>query len=354
MRALQSKGVKVNIISNLHAKPCFGLVWRFRWYKMFGKNYQYERTHCYTRQFGRYINARLSADADFVLATSTSALPYIKTTKPVFLYTDASFDNLAEYYSHFSNLPQSSRAMGDAVEKLAFENSSHLFFSSDWAATSAIKHYGVSPKKVSVIPFGANIEQVPTTDFVLESIAAKSLCKINIVWAGVEFERKGGPLALEFTKALRQEGFDASIVFIGVGSGQTGPLPNYAIATGFLAKDNVDHRKLMNEQFAKAHFFILPTTMDCSPVVLAEACAFGLPCLTTNISGISTIIRDGQNGFLFSPDAKASAYLAAIVPYLKTAEAYIQLAQNARLAYDLRLNWPTTASSLIDAMKKFV
>lgn len=50
--------------------------------------------------------------------------------------------------------------------------------------------------------------------------------------------------------------------------------------------------------YKKSDFFILPTLNECFPLVLLEAMQHALPCVASEVGGISSIIRHGENGYL--------------------------------------------------------
>jgi len=50
--------------------------------------------------------------------------------------------------------------------------------------------------------------------------------------------------------------------------------------------------------YAAADAFCLPSFAEGLPVVLMEAMAMELPCVTTQIAGIPELIRDGVDGLL--------------------------------------------------------
>ncbi len=52
------------------------------------------------------------------------------------------------------------------------------------------------------------------------------------------------------------------------------------------------------EVFSSADIFVLPTYDECYPLVLLEAMQHGLPCISTNVGGISSIIEEGKTGFI--------------------------------------------------------
>lgn len=53
--------------------------------------------------------------------------------------------------------------------------------------------------------------------------------------------------------------------------------------------------------YGRAHAFVLPSFAEGIPVVLMEAMAMQLPCITTRITGIPELIRDGIDGLLVTP-----------------------------------------------------
>ena len=50
--------------------------------------------------------------------------------------------------------------------------------------------------------------------------------------------------------------------------------------------------------YERADAFVLPSFAEGLPVVLMEAMATGLPCVTTQITGVPELIHDGENGLL--------------------------------------------------------
>lgn len=59
----------------------------------------------------------------------------------------------------------------------------------------------------------------------------------------------------------------------------------------------------VEEYYKAADIFVLPSRREGSPNVLWEAMACGLPCISTNIAGISEMIRNWQNGVLVEPNS---------------------------------------------------
>ena len=93
---------------------------------------------------------------------------------------------------------------------------------------------------------------------------------------------------------------------------------------GFVSKASQAGSHTLHELFARSHFLILPTRADCTPVVIPEACSFGLPVLTSDVGGIPTIVQNGTNGFAFPVDAGAETYCEAIETLWSSREAYVE------------------------------
>jgi len=68
-------------------------------------------------------------------------------------------------------------------------------------------------------------------------------------------------------------------------------------------------------QYRQADIFVLPSFAEGLPVVLMEAMAMGLPCLSTRIAGIPELIEDGVSGRLVSA-GDAAALTAALARLL--------------------------------------
>ena len=53
--------------------------------------------------------------------------------------------------------------------------------------------------------------------------------------------------------------------------------------------------------YAMAHCFCIPSFAEGIPIVLMEAMAMEIPCVTTHVTGIPELIRNGIDGLLVAP-----------------------------------------------------
>jgi hypothetical protein len=82
------------------------------------------------------------------------------------------------------------------MEREAIGRASLVLYASDWAAASAIEHYGADPDKVRVVPFGANLESEVEQGEAAEAINARSANPGKLLFLGIDWKRKGGTLPL--------------------------------------------------------------------------------------------------------------------------------------------------------------
>lgn len=64
----------------------------------------------------------------------------------------------------------------------------------------------------------------------------------------------------------------------------------------FLGRLNAEE---MKEQYLKSHLFVCCSSIENSPNSLGEAMILGMPCVSADVGGITSIFRDGQDGILY-------------------------------------------------------
>lgn len=114
--------------------------------------------------------------------------------------------------------------------------------------------------------------------------------------------------------------------------------PN-VVCEGFLSKKIPAEYERLTNHFKNSDFFILPTRFEAYGLVFCEAAAYGLPVLASNTGGISTIVAEGQTGFLFDLSAEGNIYGDKIISVMNDLNTYHQLRTNARKRFEERLNW---------------
>ena len=132
-----------------------------------------------------------------------------------------------------------------------------------------------------------------------------------------------------------------------VGCKAPATVPDYVRVYGYLSKRNPRHNELLSRLFETSNFFILPSKAECAAVSVAEANAFGLPALTTNIGGMGTVVVNGKNGWAFEPSLFVEQCSECILELLSSKERYYDLCRSSFSEYSQRLNWDSAVQSVL-------
>lgn len=306
------------------------------------------------KKFATKVQDKLSkTPCDIIFAPVASAeLMFLETRIPIIYLSDATFKLYQEHYQ--LNLDPQEAEWASKQEFTAISKASKLVYSSNWAGNSAISDYQAPADKVEIVSFGANLDEPLSQEKAL-SKKQTSICRLLFV--GKDWERKGGKIAFETLLSLRQRGIDAELTVVGC-------VPPAEIkheklkVIPYLNKNVPHERQQLDELFLKSNFFILPTRADCSPIVFCEANAFGLPVITTDVCGISSLITNGKNGYMLPLSASGDDYAKVIVENFSDPTRYENLLRSSREEYDTQLNWDTWAEKLhhvfIEALDKNV
>ncbi|MCL2845003.1 MAG: glycosyltransferase family 4 protein [Chitinivibrionia bacterium] len=348
---------EVAIIDKLFAKRskaerAFAKICRLFW-KFLGKRYIGEQTIRVAKFYAKQIENQLPSDVDVVFSHDSIVLAYLKTDKLKVLYTDvAEFCGMLNYYPGYYNLSPQTIKIATKMEEATLNNCNLVLYSSEWAANGAKNNYKINdPNKIKVVPFGANIECGRTKNNIAEIIESKEKNKCNLLFIGVDWERKGGDIALETAKNLYEKGVSVRLDIIGIKDCPV-ELPNYVKNHGFVSKSTAAGKKKIDNLFEKAHFLILPTRAECFGVVFCEASSFGLPSLTTKTGGVASAVLDNKNGKLFERTDNGEKYAEYIQAMLADYENYKKLCFSSFEQYETRLNWKVAGERIFEYIEK--
>lgn len=320
--------------------------------RLFKKNIAAEFLKSYSKYFSRQLTADLKkrpVDVLFVLASS-QMIAYVKTSIPVIYMTDATFQQLQGYYSNFSNLATYNVRQGISLDKRAFHNAAHCMLASDWCKTSAIDDYGIAPEKISVVPMGTNLDTVPVWSDL--NFAATERC--NLLFLGVEWERKGGDIALSAFKKIKQNIPGAQLKIIGCVPPHDLSGDKDITVIPFLDKNKKEDFRELQRVFLQTDFLLLPTRAECAGIVFCEAAAYGIPSITTDTGGVGTYVQNGVNGFALPPQADGNDYAAIITELLNDKTKLSALKRSSRRQFEEKLNWDNWGNNFNAIIEKLV
>lgn len=158
---------------------------------------------------------------------------------------------------------------------------------------SAVKEWA----KFEVTPLGVDPDKFPPKPVKPDNGHFEILCVGRLVPA------KGQHILIRALDLIVKNGGNARLRFVGDGPDRRSleELANsLGIADRTAFEGSVNQDRILTF-YNQADVFVLPSFAEGVPVVLMEAMSVQLPCVTTRITGIPELIRDGIDGLLVTP-----------------------------------------------------
>lgn len=301
-----------------------------------GKRISYRHSTSISKGYAEYFTEKLKDKKfDFIIAPSASCeIAFLETKLPIIYLTDGTFAGCLGYHKSLSHLRKSSIDQGNLIEKKALQKAKHVIVSSEWAKESALNDYGCDANKIHILPFGANLETIPQK----MEIRFDAPDTWKLLFAAVYWEDKGGERAFNCLKILLDKGFKVELTVLGCIPPAEFSHSNLNVIP-FIDKNSADGQQRMAEIFATHHLLILPTRFDCTPIVINEASAFGMPTLVARTGGVEGHLKEGVNGFTVSYSDEGTEYAEKITQLISHPEQYLKLRESSRELYLQKLNW---------------
>ncbi len=356
-RALSWQSIELNYVGPLQDLPCLKATRKLkRHYYQFLHQKRYEKNsdRQTLKNYARQVKQKLTDRDSVVFSATVDPIAYLECDRPIAFWADATFAGIADFYPQYSNLHPDVVEDWHRMERSALERSQLAIYSSDWAAKSAIEYYHADPDKVKVVPFGANISSELNFAQVKDAIEARPANVCKLLFIGVEWLRKGGDVAYAVAKQLNKSGLETELTVVGCQPEIEEAIPEYVKPLGFIKKSTPEGKERLNQLILESHFLILPSIADCTPMVFPEANSLGVPCLSTKVGGIPSVIHDDENGKLFAPDADVSEYCNYIKDLFSNYPRYKELAYASFNAYQSRLNWRSAGKKVEQLLSEII
>lgn len=240
----------------------------------------------------RLIAEKVATDGvDFTLQTQ-SLFDAASAGVPNIVYTDhVATARLNQSWDSGTGRPS---ARWLALEKTIYDNAEHVFVFGNSIRRQLIETYGRHPETVSAIGAGALPAVDPDTN-------PARYAAPNILFVGVEWDRKGGPELIAAFEKLRARLPGATLTIIGV-------TPVITVegceVLGRVPREELDH------YFRTCSCFCMPSRLEPFGLVYVEAMKHGRPVVATTVGDIPDIVAHGHTGLLVPPgdvDALAEA-----------------------------------------------
>lgn len=280
-------------------------------YKFFGRKLNVYFNRSVAKIYGRYASNRIThSKADLIIALGpATTIAYLNTHIKTFLVSDACFDLLNEGYAGYQHLSKRAIELSRSTEKKGFLNADLIFLTSSWASEGLLRNNAELGPKIRHINFGSNI--VPEKVNIRNLPADKQ--QLQLLIFGHDAKRKGVKDARKLANAI-----GCKLLVIG--------------EEGWVSKKH--SKGIFQDAYQGSHFLLLFSKADCTPIVVNEAGAFGLPTLSYNVGGLPDIVSKNQNGHLVQDVKEAQAILLNM-----SDEEYQNIQKSTLIHYSEKLSW---------------
>jgi glycosyltransferase involved in cell wall biosynthesis len=353
-RCLELAGITVDRIGPLarHVHPLARI--RQIEAKLLGKGYPLDRDPQVTRAYSAEVGRRLeSVKCDLVFSSATIPVAYLKTGRPLALWTGTTFAAMLHFYPGYTSLSKRAVRFGLELDTRALERANVAFYASEWAARSAVVDHGADPRKVEVVPYGANMPITHSRDDVADNIRKRPTERCLLLFVGVDWARKGGDRAVDVARLLNERGLPTELHVVGPGPKPSADLPPWVHLHGFVDKSTEAGIVQMQRLFEASHFLVHPVMAEAFGVVFCEAAGHGVISLASRVGGISSAVREGMTGALFAQSAPSEDYAEYVWGLMEDRRQYETMAIGAFDEYQRNLNWDVQANRLGKRLAQF-
>jgi len=315
-------------------------------------------TEATLRQNAREVEAAVrSSGADAVLSISSQCLARINPFPvPTYMFSDSPWLAWKEAYAEWETVPLRGKTFAKA-EAEAAARCRGLFFGSAWANCEAERLYfgGHATEeqraRLHATPLGANWRPEVSAEDLLEAVQGRSRERLDLLFVGKDWERKGGPLAVQVVERLRAAGTNACLQVVGCrpelpAALTEGDEPAVRVHGG-LYQDVPEERARLHELFLRSHLLLVPTKAECFGIAFAEAQAFGLPPVSREMQALPSVVMDGETGLLMGLDASAQEYADRILRLMADWSGYTAMAERGIARATNVTSWDAMAESMV-------
>ena len=256
---------------------------------------------------------------------------------PHFVYTDNTYLANIKYPGFdFRDLPSKTWL---EYEKSIYQNATLNFTMSSNVSQSMIEDYSCNPEKIACVYCGANVQVKQDEIFDDQRFSNQ-----NILFVGVEWERKGGPVLVEAFKKVLKTHPNATLTIVGCQPKLK--IPNCNIVGRVPVED-------VKQYYQQASVFCLPTTLEPFGIVFLEAMAHKLPIIGSNIGAIPEFIIEGKNGYRVEPN-HPQQLSQKIVELISSPEKCKNFGEYGHELFWNRYTWETTGLRICKNIKQFL
>jgi len=209
--------------------------------------------------------------------------------RPYVIYTDNTYSLTRRHYPAWAPLSKRADREWLELERETFRAARFIFGWSRWVCEAIVDDYGCEPALVLPVGAGGNAALAPP--------GGKSYARRIALFVGNKYELKGVPTLLEAWSLVRDELQDALLWIVGVDRPRHAGEHLHSVQWFGYVSD----RQRLEELYADATLFVLPTQFEAYGQVVVEAMGKALPCVTTDVGALPELVEDGRTGVLVPP-----------------------------------------------------
>jgi glycosyltransferase involved in cell wall biosynthesis len=200
---------------------------------------------------------------------------------------------------------------------------------------------GIPPARFAIVPNAAEAGWLSPARGIAASPARHGFGRYCL-FVGSLVERKGPDILL---RALAGTGLPC--IFVGDGPLRA-PLERLAARSGLADRvvftGAIEHAQVRS-YYSGAELLVLPSVSEGVPLAAIEALGAGVPVVASNLTGIATVVRHGENGLLVEPGDRRS--LGRALSLLEAdPDLLARLRQGAERSHPALLSWAEVAGQL--------
>lgn len=246
---------------------------------------------------------------------------------------DATIPNWRRMQGWTPVMPEPETGMESRVLKLA----DAVACASRWVMDSVTTDLGVEPSRAFVhMPCVSRPAGVGVPVRTIDASRPVRLLFVANDWVG-----KNGPMLLRWHQQRWADRAELHVV--------SKTAPRDPSARNVVWHGAVPHDRLVGEIFPSADVLVMPTPLDTFLIVAQEAQLFGVPVVTTRLSGIQEVVRDNVSGILCDR-GQESQYIAAVERLLNDTALRQRLSAGALDHADRNLNADRWHNHLLDQL----
>ena len=220
----------------------------------------------------------------------------VRIRKPYYIYQDLTVEYTNEIRGKISDdiigglklfLSKDEVDRMSAVQRRLYENVEHAFFMGHWICDYMKQAHPLLKERFSAVGGGLSSE------FFVDPPITIDEKERSILFNGIDFTRKGGPLVLKAFKAALKKGCNAKLVIVG---------PELEIDDENIVCLGRVPREELSRIMRKASLMCLPSRFEAYGLAFPEALCFGIPCIGRDKYEMPYFIEDGKNGYLLKKD----------------------------------------------------